>query len=66
VERNRVKRLLREAYREEEARLTPGHDIVVVARPEVRALADREGLHGVRRALGELLQAAGLVRGDGA
>ena len=62
VERNRVKRLLREAYREEENRLSRGHDIVVVARPELRAVADREGLHGVRRVLLELLQEAGLVR----
>jgi ribonuclease P protein component len=60
VDRNRVKRLLREAYREEEARLSPGHDIVLVARPALRAVADREGLDGVRRALAELLEAAGL------
>jgi ribonuclease P protein component len=36
--------------------LPPGHDFVVVARPEARALAEREGLAGVRRALAELLE----------
>jgi len=60
VERNRVKRLLREAFTEAEAGLRPGHDIVVVARPPVGELAAREGLSGVDAALGELLRKAGL------
>jgi ribonuclease P protein component len=59
VERNRVKRLLREALRLESSRLPAGHDVVVVARPEARGLAEREGLDGVRAALGELLEKAG-------
>ena len=59
VDRNRVKRLLREAFAAE-ARVVPaGHDIVVVARAEARELAEREGLEGVRRALRELLERAG-------
>jgi ribonuclease P protein component len=60
VERNRVKRLLREAYREEAARVKPGHDLVLLARPEARTIADRDGLDGVRKALVELLDRAGL------
>ncbi len=58
VERNRVKRLLREAFAAEQHRAPAGYDVVVVARPEARGLADREGLSGVREALGELLDHA--------
>ena len=55
VDRNRVKRLLREAFASEAARLPVGTDVVVVARPEARELAEREGLEGVRTALAELI-----------
>jgi ribonuclease P protein component len=55
VERNRVKRLLREAFAAESDKLPAGTDAVVVARHEANALAEREGLAGMRRALGELL-----------
>jgi ribonuclease P protein component len=55
VERNRVKRLLREAFATEGQRLPPDTDAVVVARPEARDLAEREGLEGIRAALGELI-----------
>ena len=55
VDRNRVKRLLREAFRAEAGRVPADRDIVVVARPEARDLAEREGLAGVRRALDELI-----------
>jgi ribonuclease P protein component len=65
VERNRVKRLLREAFARVEAELSDGQDVVVVARPESRELAEREGLSGVDAALAELLDRAGL-RGPGA
>ena len=59
VDRNRVKRLLREAFTAEAAVVPPGHDLVVVARPAARELAEREGLDGVRGALRELLEQAG-------
>ena len=55
VERNRVKRLLREAFAGEADRLPGDHDVVVVARPDARDLAHREGLTGVQRELGELV-----------
>ena len=60
VERNRVKRLVREAFARESGVLPPGIDAVVVARHDARALAEREGLEGVRSALAELIvRAAG-------
>lgn len=55
VERNHVKRLLREAFEQEAARLPAGHDVVIVARPEARAVAERDGLEGIRTALVELI-----------
>ncbi len=60
VERNKVKRLLREAFAEVEPTLARGHDVVVVARPEALELAEREGLTGISSALGELLVKSGL------
>ena len=57
VARNRVKRLLREAFRARAAELRDGHDYVAVARPTAVELAEREGLQGVERALDELLAA---------
>ena len=59
VERNRVKRLLREAFALESEQLPAGTDAVVVARQDAKALAEREGLAGIRRVLGELLARAG-------
>jgi ribonuclease P protein component len=58
VERNHVKRLLREAFAGAAPRLPSDHDIVVVARPEARDLAEREGLAGVSSALDELIAKA--------
>jgi ribonuclease P protein component len=59
VQRNRVKRMLREAFALEGSRLPPGTDAVVVARQEAHALAEREGLSGVRSALADLIARAG-------
>jgi ribonuclease P protein component len=55
VDRNHVKRLLREAFVAAAARLPADRDVVVVARPEARELAEREGLAGVSAALDELI-----------
>lgn len=58
TERNRVKRLLREAFAAERDAVPVGHDIVVVARRETSELVERAGLAGVRSALRELLERA--------
>src|SRR5919204_6721876 len=42
VERSRVKRVLREAFWAEAERLAPESDYVIVARPELRGLDERE------------------------
>lgn len=55
VVRNRVKRLLREAFRARADELEAGHDYVAVARPDAAELAEREGLGGISGALGDLL-----------
>ncbi len=60
VQRNKVKRLLREAFSHAEDELVAGQDIVVVARPPAGELAEREGLAGVDAALAELIGKAGL------
>ena len=59
VDRSRVKRVLREAFWAEAERLPEGSDYVVVARPDSRDLAEREGADGVQTALAELVDALG-------
>jgi ribonuclease P protein component len=59
VDRTRVKRVLREAFWAEAARLPLGADYVVVARPDARVLAERDGMPGVRAALAELIDGLG-------
>ncbi len=58
VERNLVKRLLREAFAAESGVLALGQDMVIVARPPSLELAQREGLVGVQSALAELMAKA--------
>jgi ribonuclease P protein component len=59
VERNKVKRLLREAFWQSEELVPAGHDFVVVARSEAAELAERGGLAGIKSELDELLEKAG-------
>lgn len=63
VERNRVKRALRDAFWELAETLRPGHDFVLVARPEIAGLLERDGVSGVRASIEEALGPAGLARG---
>ncbi len=65
VERNRVKRLLREAFARTEPELRPGQDVVLVARPAARELVEREGLEGVDASLSELVAKGGLRASSG-
>ena len=51
--------MLREAFWQEAERLPAGSDYVVVARPDARDLAEREGMDGVRTALAELVDGLG-------
>jgi ribonuclease P protein component len=60
VQRNKVKRLLREAFAQVEGDLKPDQDMVVVARPASAELAEREGLSGMDASLADLIARAGL------
>ena len=60
VERNRVKRLLREAFWAVAPSLPTHHDFVLVARAEAAALARDGGERAFETALRELLAEAGL------
>ena len=62
VDRTRVKRVLREAFWQEAERLPADADYVVVARPDAKGLAERDGASGVRRALAELVDGMGGAR----
>lgn len=62
VERNRMKRLLREAFWAGADELQPGHDFVIVARPAAAELAQAGGENAVEEALRSILTAAGLSR----
>lgn len=55
VDRNKVKRTLREAFWELSERLPEGSDFVLVARPEIAELIERKGTAGVRESLEEAL-----------
>ncbi len=55
VQRNAVKRALREAFWALDEQLAAEHDVVVVARPDSAGLVEREGVPGVSASLAELL-----------
>ncbi len=58
--RNRVRRLLREAIRQEHSTLTPGMDVVIIARQPIVA----QPFSVVQRTVHEVVTQAGLVEGD--
>ena len=59
TERNAVKRALREAFWSL-GDLPDGHDVVLVARPDLAGLVDREGTAGAEQALRELFAESGM------
>jgi ribonuclease P protein component len=64
VERNAVKRALRDAFWSMTPEVPGNHDFVLVARPDVAALLERDGAKGVAEALGGLMSEAGLAGGS--
>lgn len=66
VERNRMKRLLREAFWASAESLPDGYDFVLVARPDAGELARERGEEGIEEALREVLDKAGLAKGESA
>ena len=63
VERNAVKRALREAFWGLDTELPGDHDFVLVARPDSAGLVEREGTEGVSTALRRAGRRIGLRRG---
>lgn len=59
VDRNKVKRAMREAFWGLADRLPPGYDFVLVGRSGVADLVEKHGLDGVRESIAELLDRAG-------
>jgi ribonuclease P protein component len=55
VTRNKVKRAIREAFWELSDGLVDDHDYVIVARPGVEGLLERQGRDGLRASLAELV-----------
>jgi ribonuclease P protein component len=62
VTRNKVKRAVREAFWSMADGLGSGHDYVIVARPGVEGLVEREGVAGLREQLADLLGSPGEER----
>jgi ribonuclease P protein component len=62
VTRNKVKRGIREAFWELSDALEAEHDYVIVARPGVEGLLEREGQEGLRSSLAELVETPGEER----
>ncbi|HEU0019634.1 MAG TPA: ribonuclease P protein component [Thermoleophilaceae bacterium] len=60
VVRNQVKRMLRDAFWAAGESLPDGHDFVIVARPEMAAVASERGAAGVEEELRGVLASAGI------
>ena len=64
VERNAVKRAIREAFWALSEGLPEQFDFVIVARHDAADLVERDGTSGVETALRELFREAGIERGN--
>jgi ribonuclease P protein component len=62
VDRNRVKRTLREAFWSLSDRLPPQHDFVLVARSEIAGMIERDGTEGAKASLEDALEQSGAGR----
>jgi len=65
VQRNRVKRLLRDAFWATADGVDQGRDFVIVARPAAGELAEEGGEAAIEEALRDVLRSAGLAREEG-
>jgi ribonuclease P protein component len=61
VDRNRLKRVLREAYRLNEGRVKSGMDLVLIARPPFVELVERGGMGATKEKLTEVFSKASLL-----
>lgn len=58
VIRNRIRRLIKEAFRRNEAEISRGYDIVIIARQPIKG----KSFHDVEKAFIDVLLKAGLVQ----
>lgn len=63
VDRNRVKRTLRESFWDLAETLPRRHDFVLVARPEIGELIERDGAEGAKACIEEALSGARKAEG---
>ena len=63
VERNRLKRRLREAFARTAESVPPGRDYVLIARPGLAETAERKGLPWLEERLSEVFELASGVGG---
>jgi len=61
VERNRIKRQLREVWQERLARVPPGHDYVLIVRPGLPEATEANGFAWLGERVDELLEQTGAV-----
>jgi ribonuclease P protein component len=61
VERNRIKRRLREAWRDRIGRVPEGHDYVLIVRPGLVEAAEANGFDWLGARVDELLEQSGVL-----
>lgn len=65
VDRNRIKRCLREVFRLNEARVKRGVDLVFIARGDILSVIDEQGISGVEAKMVDVLRKGGLLAEPG-